>query len=1117
MPEQPAQPSPVTPLGLTTTGLTSEADCATQAWTCNGGFDNQEDNAQCEATIAKHYSPAGSNARIACPTKPSDSSWTTTTGLTSEADCATQSWRSDAGFDNQEDSKLCQATIAKHYSPAGSNARTACPTKPDDSSWTTTTGLTSEADCDTQAWICNGGFDNQEDSKLCQATIAKHYSPAGSNARTACPTKPDDSSWTTTTGLTSEADCDTQAWTCNAGFDNQEDSKLCQATIARHYSPAGSNGRTACPTKPDDSSWTATTGLTSEADCATQAWTCNGGFDNEEDSKLCQATIARYYSPAGSNGRTACTKSNDSSWTTTTGLTSEADCATQAWTCNGGFDNQANSDRCEATIAQHYSPAGSNARTACPDKPDDSSWTTTTGLTSEADCATQAWICNGGFDNQANSDRCEATIAKHYSPAGSNARTACTKPNDSSWTTTTGLTSEADCDTQAWTCNGGFDNQEDSKLCQATIARHYSPAHSNGRTACPTKPDDSSWTATTGLTSEVDCDTQAWTCNGGFDNQEDSSRCQATIARHYSPAGSNGRTACPTKPDDSSWTATTGLTSEVDCDTQAWTCNGGFDNQENNAQCEATIARYYSPAGSNGRTACPTKPDDSSWTATTGLTSEADCDTQAWTCNGGFDNQEDSSRCQATIARHYSPAGSNGRTACPTKSDDSSWTATTGLTSEADCATQAWTCNGGFDNQEDSSRCQATIARHYSPASSNGRTACPTKPDDSSWTATTGLTSEADCDTQAWICNGGFDNQEDSSRCQATIARHYSPAGSNGRTACPTKPDDSSWTATTGLTSEADCATQSWRCDAGFDNQEDSKLCQATIAGHYSPAGSNARTVCSDKPDDSSWTATTGLTSEADCAVQAWTCNGGGFDNQEDSKLCQATIAGHYSPAGSNARTACPTKPDDSSWTTTTGLTSEADCDTQAWTCNAGFDSQANSDRCETTVARHYSPAGSNARTVCSDKPDDSSWTATTGLTSEVDCAAQAWTCDGGFDNQEDNAQCEATIARHYSPAGSNARIACSDTTKPDDSSWDISTTGLTSFRECWSCDASYYPSRNRNACVKVNIAIAAGYWHTCAILDDDGDASNGGLVKCWGSNGSGQTGGGGTSSSSER
>ena len=39
-------------------------------------------------------------------------------------------------------------------------------------------------------------------------------------------------------------------------------------------------------------------------------------------------------------------------------------------------------------------------------------------------------------------------------------------------------------------------------------------------------------------------------------------------------------------------------------------------------------------------------------------------------------------------------------------------------------------------------------------------------------------------------------------------------------------------------------------------------------------------------------------------------------------------------------------------------------------------------------------------------------------------------------------------------------------------------------------------------------IHIAAGAWHTCAILSDD-NTSNGGSIKCWGNNGYGQTGGG--------
>ena len=418
-------------------------------------------------------------------------------------------------------------------------------------------------------------------------------------------------------------DCATQAWRCNAGYDNQEDSTQCQATIAGHYSFAGSNIRTAC-TKPNDSSWTTTTGLASVEDCATQAWRCKAGYDNQEDSTQCQVTIAGHYSSAGSNIRTACTKPDDSSWTTTTGLTSVEDCATQAWRCKAGYDNQEDSTQCQATIAGHYSSAGSNIRTACT-KLNNSSWTTTTGLTSVEDCATQAWRCNAGYDYWILEHACKVTSAGYYSLAGSNARIACTKPDDSSWTTTTGLTSVEDCATQAWRCNAGYDNQEDSAQCQATIAKHYSLAESNERVACPTKPDDSSWTSMKGLTSEADCATQAWRCKAGYDNQEDSTQCQATITGHYSPTGSNDRIQCPT-PDNSSPVTITGLTSVNEC----FTCEAGFDNSQNANLCEATAIGYYSPASSNDRTVCTGNPDDSSWTVT-GLIS------QDGLCRSGLD------------------------------------------------------------------------------------------------------------------------------------------------------------------------------------------------------------------------------------------------------------------------------------------------------------------------------------------------------------------------------------------------------------------------------------------------------------------------------------------------
>ena len=155
----------------------------------------------------------------------------------------------------------------------------------------------------------------------------------------------------------------------------------------------------------------------------------------------------------------------------------------------------------------------------------------------------------------------------------------------------------------------------------------------------------------------------------------------------------------------------------------------------------------------------------------------------------------------------------------------------------------------------------------------------------------------------------------------------------------------------------------------------------------------------------------------------------------------------------------------------------------ECFTCDGGYDNSQDSNLCATTEARYYSLAGSNDRKACTGKPNNSSWTSTTtGLSSVAGCSTLNWVCDGGFDNSQNANLCEATEAGYYSPAGSSDRTTCTDINKPGDSSWS-STTGLASFRGCWTCDAGYYKSVIENACLQTNIAIAVGYDHTCTIL----------------------------------
>ena len=454
-------------------------------------------------------------------------------------------------------------------------------------------------------------------------------------------------------------------------------------------------------------------------------------------------------------------------------------------------------------------------------------------------------------------------------------------------------------------------------------------------------------------------------------------------------------------------------------------CNAGYDDADNDNDCEETIAEYYSTAGSKSREPCTGKPDDSSWTVATGLANANEC---KWTCNAGYDDHNDDGTCSVTDAGHYSPAGNSDRISCNTVTAPNDATAdptSTGLSS----ANQCWTCNAGYDDHNDDGTCSVTDAGHYSPDGNSDRISCSTvtTPDDATAdSASTGLSFANQC----WTCNAGHDDHDDDGACSVTDAGHYSPDGNSDRISCNTvtAPDDATAdSASTGLSS----ANQCWTCNAGYDDHDDDGTCSVTDAGHYSPDGNSDRISCSTvtAPDDATADPTsTGLSS----ANQCWTCNAG-FDDHNDDGTCSVTDAGHYSPDGNSDRISCaPSLPDDATADpTSTGLSSDAN---QCWTCNAGFDDHDDDGTCSVTDAGHYSPDGNSDRISCTVPDDAKADPTSTGLSSD---ANQCWTCNGGFDDHNDDGTCSVTDAGHYSPDGNSDRISCSTVTAPDDATAD--------------------------------------------------------------------------------
>ncbi len=226
------------------------------------------------------------------------------------------------------------------------------------------------------------------------------------------------------------------------------------------------------------------------------------------------------------------------------------------------------------------------------------------------------------------------------------------------------------------------------------------------------------------------------TCNAGFDNDEDSTQCQTTVANYYSPANDKTRTACPTTP-HSSATTTTGLSSTEGC----YNCNGGYLKNTGENTCDVPSKGKYVD-GSESEQSCdnvnstPTGGFENFLNNTGAVATATDCN---FSCNDGYVKSVSTYSC--TKALTCTLATGHGTGQKPWNSQTSTYE-----------ACEVVDCDAGYDNtQVPITQCQTTAARFYSPDDNKNRIACPT-PSRSSPTNRAGSSSPHNC----WICNVGF-------------------------------------------------------------------------------------------------------------------------------------------------------------------------------------------------------------------------------------------------------------------------------------------------------------------------------------------------------------------------
>ena len=141
-------------------------------------------------------------------------------------------------------------------------------------------------------------------------------------------------------------------------------------------------------------------------------------------------------------------------------------------------------------------------------------------------------------------------------------------------------------------------------------------------------------------------------------------------------------------------------------------------------------------------------------------------------------------------------------------------------------------CDAGYDNDVDSTKCQQTASGFYSSANNKGRTACPT-PSRSSPTNRVGLSSPHEC----WSCAGGFVKNTQAETCDIPSTGHYANAAGVEKPCSDVEGDGvfNTFLANTGAVAIAKgCG---FSCNTGFVKSTSAFTCSIPAKGQYADNG----------------------------------------------------------------------------------------------------------------------------------------------------------------------------------------------------------------------------------------------------------------------------------------
>ena len=506
-------------------------------------------------------------------------------------------------------------------------------------------------------------------------------------------------------------------------------------------------------------------------------------------------------------------------------------------------------------------------------------------------------------------------------------------------------------------------------------------------------------------------------------------------------------------------------------------CDAGYDNDVDSTKCQQTASGYYSLVDNKERIACPT-PSNSSPTGTLGLTSPNDC----WNCNSGYlKNIQGTASCKVPSKGNYVNA-QGSESSCNPIGIEGAAIATWIVGAAATAATCPFSCTTGY--VKSGRACKIPAKGQYAD---NGveKSCFPITGDtygfDDFAVNTGAVTAANGC---GFSCNAGFVKDSSDRECNYPSSGNYVTAQGT-ETSCNSITLEGTATSTwiVGAADDADACPFS--CTSGYLKDASTRECNYPSTGNYVTAG-NIENACNSITIEGTAVATWQEGAAATDTACPFSCTAG-YLKDSSARECKYPTLGHYVNA-SGAEVGC------TDISGMTGLDSwligaATDEDSCPFSCDSGYTISGRTCRQPEMLA-----LGENSSRVLFSTGEVEAW----GKVSN-----RKWRTHLKEDLGSHTPQALAAGDFHQCIILKNAtlnhgRLMCWG----QNSNRQLGVGDTTNKATPIAVTASVLGHTGDGATPKTVKSVAAGYYHTCALLNDD-------TVKCWGQNANGQIGGG--------